>query len=397
MQKWPAIKFEECPWDRSSEVLELIPKSRRRRILPTYMASVPAKIATRQIPALDQALTNRLAEITYNIAKFDARQEARDYNLPALMLRSESASSSQIERLTSSVKNVALAELSDAAPANGRLILRNVGAMRQALKIAQGQLSAQAIIKMHAILMADPAETTFRQEQVWIGGTPYSPHGAAFVPPHSSRVDALVADWLAFTRRDDAPPLVKLAIAHAQFETIHPFTDGNGRAGRALLHTLLAQEGMLAHATLPISAGLLHKSDAYMQAISAYQNGEIAPIVAQIADALEVAIVIGDKIAARLDAVLDGWRAAVTERKTAAIHRLPALLVEQPVVNIAYVAENLAITERAAANLVDRACQYGILKKIGNAKRGVFYQAPELIDVLEEASSAPGIRRLLQA
>jgi Fic family protein len=269
--------------------------------------------------------------------------------------------------------------------------------MRQALKIAQGQLSAQAIIKMHSILMADPAETTFRQEQVWIGGTPYSPHGAAFVPPHNSRVDALVADWLEFTRRDDAPPLVKLAIAHAQFETIHPFTDGNGRAGRALLHTLLAQEGMLAHATLPISAGLLHNSDAYMQAISAYQNGEIAPIVAQIADALEVAIVIGGKIAARLDAVLDGWRAAVTERKTAAIHRLPALLVEQPVVNVAYVAENLAITERAAANLVDRACQYGILKKIGNAKRGVFYQAPELIDVLEEASSASGIRRLLQA
>jgi Fic family protein len=361
------------------------------------MASVPAKIATRQIPALDQALTNRLAEITYNIAKFDAHQEARDYNLPALMLRSESASSSQIERLTSSVKNVALAELSDAAPANARLISRNVGAMRQALKIAQGQLSAQAIIKMHSILMADPTETTFRQEQVWIGGTPYSPHGAAFVPPHNSRVDALVADWLEFTRRNDAPPLVKLAIAHAQFETIHPFTDGNGRAGRALLHTLLAQEGMLTHATLPISAGLLHNSDAYMQAISAYQNGEIAPIVAQIADALEVAIVIGDKIAARLDAVLDGWRAAVTERKTAAIHRLPALLVEQPVVNIAYVAENLAITERAAANLVDRACQYGILKKIGNAERGVFYQAPELIDVLEEASSASGIRRLLQA
>jgi hypothetical protein len=105
MSEWPKIQYEELPWDRSDEVLELIPKSRRRLIAPTYMASIPANIAQRQIPAFGAQIYERLAETAYSLAKYDARQEARGYNLPALMLRSESSSSSQIERLTSSVKN----------------------------------------------------------------------------------------------------------------------------------------------------------------------------------------------------------------------------------------------------------------------------------------------------
>ena len=189
-------------------------------------------------------------------------------------------------------------------------------------------------------------------------------------------------------------PLVKAAVFHAQFETIHPFTDGNGRTGRALLHRMLAYDEMLLHSMLPISAGLLHDVGRYMSALDAYHDGLLTPIVKCLADALELSIVIGSQIASDVDDVLGRWAAVNKDRAGSASHRLPALLVEQPVVDSGYVASRLGITDRAARNLIDVACERGILSKMGNARRGVYYQAPELIAVLEEASSLQGIRRI---
>jgi len=86
--------------------------------------------------------------------------------------------------------------------------------------------------------------------------------------------------------------------------------------------------------------------------------------------------------------------AANSDRAGSASHRLPALLVEQPVVNVAHVASRLGITDRAARSLVETACERGILSKVANTKRGAFYQAGALIAVLEEASSIQGVRRM---
>ena len=321
-------------------------------------------------------------------------QAARQWELPALLLRSESSSSSQIERLTSSVRNVALAELSGKAPSNALLIAGNVAAMREALR-QSGNVSIDSICAIRSVLMQQNDETDgLRGEQVWIGGTPYSPHGAAFVPPHASRVRECLDDLIAFGTRDDIPPIAKAAIFHAKFETIHPFPDGNGRTGRALLHRMLAADEVLLHTMLPVSAGLLHDVERYMSALDAYHSGSIEPIIECLVDALELAVVLGARVAADVDKVLAAWGQANTDRAHAASHRLPALLVTQPVVDVAYVAEHLGISSRAARSLVETACERGILAKIGNAQRGAFYQAPELIAALEEASSLDGIRRI---
>ena len=390
---WPGITHETCAWERDPDELAPIPKSRRRKILPTYEATVPANIASLpvEIPAL---LTRRIAEVEVSLARFDQAQAARDWALPALLLRSESSSSSQIERLTSSVRNVALAELSGKAPANALLIAGNVAAMREALG-QSGDVSISSICAIHDVLMEGTrAAMGLRDEQVWIGGSPYSPHGAAFVPPHADRVRPCLEDLVAFGAREDVPPIAKAAIFHAQFETIHPFTDGNGRTGRALLHRMLAADEVLLHTMLPVSAGLLHDVGRYMGALDAYHDGAIEPIVECLAGALELAAVIGSRIASDVDGVLAGWASANSDRAGSASHRLPALLVEQPVVDVAYVASHLGITDRAARNLIEVACERGILAKMGNAKRGAFYQAPDLITVLEEASSLEGIRRI---
>ena len=390
---WPGITYEACAWERDPDELALIPKSRRCKILPTYEAAVPASIASLPVE-IPSPLAQRLAEVEVSLARFDTAQEARGYSLPALLLRSESSSSSQIERLTSSVRNVALAELSGKAPANALLIAGNVAAMREALG-QSGEIDIDSICAIHDVLMEGTREAKgLRDEQVWIGGSPYSPHGATFVPPHANRVRPCLEDLVAFGMREDIPPIAKAAVFHAQFETIHPFTDGNGRTGRTLLHRMLARDEVLLHTILPVSAGLLHDVDRYMDALDAYHAGAIEPIIECLADALELAAVIGTRIASDVKDVLDNWAAANTDRAGSASHRLPALLVEQPVVDVAYVASHLGITDRAARNLIETACERGILAKMGNAKRGAFYQAPDLIVVLEEASSLEGIRRI---
>ena len=390
---WPSITYETFAWDRDLDDLALIPRSRRRKIQPTYEAAAPARIAALsvEIPA---ALAQRLAEVEVSLARFDTAQMARAYALPALLLRSESSSSSQIERLTSSVRNVALAEVSDKAPANALLIAGNVAAMREALG-QTGEIGVSSICAVHDVLMRGTGEATgLREEQVWIGGSPYSPHGAAFVPPHADRVRACLEDLVSFCAREDITPIAKAAISHAQLETIHPFTDGNGRTGRALLHRMLARDEVLLHTMLPVSAGLLHDVGRYMDALDAYHGGAVEPMVECLADALELSAVIGARIASDVDEIISDWASANTDRAGSASHRLPALLVEQPVVDVAYVATHLGITDRAARNLIETACGRGILAKMGNARRGAFYQATDLIAVLEEASSLEGIRKI---
>ncbi|WP_455137940.1 Fic family protein [Thermophilibacter sp.] len=390
------MTYEEVPWHLDPDERQLIPKSARRKIASTYQAAVPACISSASL-SVPEALSARVSELLVGLARFDEEQAARGYDLPALLLRSESAASSQIERLTSSVRNVALAELTDDAPANARIAQGNVAAMRTALSLPP-EVSKQRICAVHEALIAPTGETfggQIRDEQVWVGGTPYSPHGALFVPPVPQRIDACLDDLVIFAQRDDVNAIAKAAIVHAQFETIHPFIDGNGRTGRVLLHRVLCQEGVLRRSTLPVSAGLLHDVDAYMAAIRAYQQGDPLPIVQSLVGALELALVIGQRVATAIDGVMEGWRASITERTGSAIWRLPQLLAERPVVTASLVAERLDITPRAATNLVKRACEYGMLRPLGSRRRGDFYQSDELLDLLEEISSMPGIRRVL--
>lgn len=133
------VAYEELPWPRDPESLVLVPKSRRRAIGPTYRAAIPSPIANVR-PELISDLLDRLAELLMELVRFDTLQQARGYDLPALLLRSESAASSQIENLASSVRNVALAEVCSDAPHNARLIAGNVAAMRTAFSQPGGRM-----------------------------------------------------------------------------------------------------------------------------------------------------------------------------------------------------------------------------------------------------------------
>ncbi len=391
---WPAIGYEDVPWNRGSDYYDLVPKSKRRKIGATYRAAVPLTIADRDL-SISTDLAAKLDEISAIAIRFDERQRNACYDLPALMLRSESAASSQIENLTSNVRNIAIAELSPHAPQNAKLIAGNVAAMRKALE-GDDDLSLKGICLIHALLMA-PAHVEFagkiRSDQVWIGGDTYSPHGAIFIPPVAMRLHDCLNDLVAFSKRGDISPIVKASVLHAQFETVHPFLDGNGRTGRVLLAKQLRLDGIMRYTTLPVSAGLLHGIDGYMGALDEYHEGNIEAIVEQVVDAVESAVRLGAAAVDSIEEILGLWRAKIVQRKGSRIHDLPALLVKQPVVNSAFVADAFGISQRAARDVLELGCEYGMLRPTGNAKRGMLYQSDPLIDIMEAMASCESVRR----
>ena len=373
MSSWPCVTYETAPWHFDPDALEGVSKSARRKIGSTYQAAVPSFIAEQEV-TLPPEVETRIQEVLVLLGRFDGEQRAKGYQLPNLLLRSESSASSQIESLTSSARNVALAELSDSAPANARLVAGNIAAMNRALDLPDG-ITVEGILSIHEALINRSGQTfggQLRDEQVWVGGTPYSPHGATFVPPVAERVPSLLEDLVAFASRRDVGPVAKAAIIHAQLETIHPFIDGNGRTGRTLIHKVLRDEGALTYATLPVSAGLLHNIDAYLDSIAGYQQGDIAGVVSQLADALELSCQVGYRASRELDATMEEWESTMTERRGSRIRELPALLVRQPVVDVAFVARELSISPRAASSLVNKACEYGMIRPMGNRRRGEF-------------------------
>ena len=398
MSSWPCVTYETAPWHFDPDALEGVSKSARRKIGSTYQAAVPSFIAEQEV-TLPPEVETRIQEVLVLLGRFDGEQRAKGYQLPNLLLRSESSASSQIESLTSSARNVALAELSDSAPANARLVAGNIAAMNRALDLPDG-ITVEGILSIHEALINRSGQTfggQLRDEQVWVGGTPYSPHGATFVPPVAERVPSLLEDLVAFASRRDVGPVAKAAIIHAQLETIHPFVDGNGRTGRTLIHKVLRDEGALTYATLPVSAGLLHNIDAYLDSIAGYQQGDIAGVVSQLAEALELSCQVGYRASRELDATMEEWESTMTERRGSRIRELPALLVRQPVVDVAFVARELSISPRAASSLVNKACEYGMIRPMGNRRRGEFYQSDAILAVLDQISDVQGIKRMLSS
>ncbi|WP_272898622.1 Fic family protein [Subtercola vilae] len=330
------------------------------------------------------------------LGRFDGEVGAIAAPFSAILLRSESAASSEIEQLTASAKNIALAELGRSAGRNSRLIIGNVRAMEAAIEMAE-QLDGSTIVAMQAeILRDDQPEDTggWRTQQVWIGGGfGNSPHGASFVPPHHERVGALMDDLVEFARRTDLPALVQIAIAHAQFETIHPFTDGNGRTGRALVQAMLRRLGATQNVTVPVSAGLLQDTRGYFAALTEYRLGNVQPIVQSFARASADAIVNGRQLVADLTTVRARWELATTARARSSGRRLLDVLQRQPVIDSNLAAGELGIDSRNAQNGIDRLVTDGILTQMSAGMRNRAYEAREVLTALDGFAARAKRRR----
>lgn len=390
--EWPPTTYEPRPWERSG--YEVASRRQLRAASGPYGAAVPPLVAERTI-AMPADLLAASEDAGRELTRFDAEAGTMVAAFAPILLRSESASSSEVENLTSSAKQVALAELGGSTSVNANLVVDNVAAMEAAIALAD-DLDTEAVLTMHrALLERSRPEIVgrWRDDQVWIGGGAVSPHGAVFVPPHHERVPLLMDDVMQFARRADLPVIAQIAIAHAQFETIHPFPDGNGRTGRALVQGMLRATGVTKNVTVPVSAGLLSDTEGYFGALTAYRSGDIAPIIESVSAAAFAAVGNGRALEEDITAIAERWDAAVRARADSSAHRLKRLLLRQPVVTVARVARELGVSEPAADTAIGRLVEAGVLSQTSAGRRNRIWQASEILTALDAFAARARRRR----
>jgi Fic family protein len=367
------------------------------RTLPgygTYHPAVPAPIADVILDVPPSVLADA-ESASREIARFDAELGGEIAPFAAVLLRSESAASSQIENLTASARAIAEAELPGGkAKRNAETIVANTAAMRAAVALSD-TVDAGAILAMHRALMAgEPRHTPgeFRTEPVWIGGGS-TPVGATFVGPRHELIPAAIDDLIAFARRADLPALPQIAVGHAQFETIHPFTDGNGRTGRALVQAMLRNKGLTRQVTVPVSAGLLADTDAYFTALTRYRDGDAAPIIERVAEASVLAVANGRELVSELRHIRSGWNDVITARSDSAVWKVADLLIRRPVVNAALLAHELGIESTNAHRYLNPLTTAGILVEATSGPRNRVWRSPEVLAALDAFAERAGRRR----
>lgn len=306
------------------------------------------------------------------------------------LLRSEALASSAIEELPISHRKLARAEAgAGGSDHRAREVLGNVRAMERAVEIGggAGDFTVDDILSIHGeIAIVSPLDQIagkLREEQGWIGG--WSPPGAAFVPAPPGYVPELVDDLCEFMNRDDVSPVAQAAIAHAQFETIHPFGDGNGRMGRCLIHTLLRRRGVAPTYVPPLSLVLATDKNAYVAGLEDFRLDEVDRWVAQFAEAVEDSAEIALNLSRRLAELKAEWvaraepmRADSTAR--AILDQLPSF----PIITAAIAAELAGRSRVAAINGLDHLGRAGILTRHRNQKKGDSWEAKEVLAILSD-------------
>ena len=285
--------------------------ARRDRKPFRYQAFVPDRVGDWDRPLAARA-ADAVASATAALSAFEAAEAGHDLeSLAAPLLRSEALGSSFIEGLRASNKRLALAAYEPVAVDDtARAVLGNVRAMGRAVEIgtARRRLRLDDVLDIHRTLLEGTTEArhagNVRQDQNWIGGRGLSPADAAFVPPPDDRVRGLLDDLVDFVNLDDLPGIAQAAIAHAQFETIHPFGDGNGRVGRCLIHVVFRRRGLTPLFVPPISVVLATNARRYIAGLVDFREGRVDDWIGVFADATTTAAEAAKRLWNQIDDLL---------------------------------------------------------------------------------------------
>lgn len=316
------------------------------------------------------------------------------------LARREAVGSSQIEGTRASLPQLLTYEATRGAagmPADVQVTERYVAALQLGLTRirhgGRGALDLGLVHALHAQLMQDEEGTfpvgAYRTEQVWIGSSRRI-EDAVFVPAPPGYIqgcmEEMAASVLQYAPRDDeqgALSLVaQLAIAHAQFETIHPYHDGNGRTGRLLMPLLLAAAG---YPPLYLSGALLRSKVAYYAALAAVQlQGDWQPwielLTASVVEACDESIAIGQDLVA----IAERWEQQLGRyRAHSATRRLPRFLLGHPVLSVRQAVEGLGVSQPAANAALNNLLAEGIVSLVNERQWGRVFQATEILDRLD--------------
>ncbi|MFB9959788.1 Fic family protein [Agromyces bracchium] len=326
------------------------------------------------------------------LARADERIGDRGGYLNHLLIRSESISSSWIEGNRISPKKLAIAELLDHSRGGGvgaRValdVIANVRATEEAIAELGDRERARDVttadIERLQHIIEPRLEPGLRTEQNWVGGPGWSPLRADFVPPPETEVRRLVDDLARFVTATSGNPVVRAAVAHAQFETIHPFIDGNGRTGRALIHTVLRRADALRNSLIPISTVFAGDTDRYIAGLTAYREipSRLDDWVIGFAEAAELAAGNAVMLAADIGALDQKVREHLVRfrreqgitpanpRSDAVVLKILQALPTEPVLTIEKVAARHQVSTAAAHRALIQLADAGILGRTKNQK-----------------------------
>jgi len=394
---------------------ELSAPSRRERSGCDYEAYVPDPLAGRRITLDgDVAADVTAAEAAIIRLNSEATTLVETEALARILLRAESVASSRIEGLEIGPRRLLRAEAargledqpSDVTAAE---VLANIDAMVYGVEtVGPGDpITVESLLDIHRRLLAGSPVAEhggcLREVQNWIGGSDWNPCSASFVPPPHELVPDLVSDLVEFCNDDSLPAVAQAAIAHAQFETIHPFVDGNGRTGRALIHLVLRSRRVVSRINPPISLILATWATDYVGGLTATRyRGPSSSSSANAGLNLWVGLFAGACIRSVEDAsnfesqalsIEAGWRERVGRiRARSAADRLLRLLVGAPVVTVNSASEMIGRSFVQTNEAVDRLVAAGVLQQITIGRRNRAFEAPEIVDAftsLERRLASP--------
>ncbi len=326
--------------------------------------------------------------------------------LARLLLRTESIASSRVEGMQLGVRELARAEAkADAGTKSSQTaqeILANIDAMILAVEEAAevATFGVEEVVAIHRRLMERSVHShlagRIRTEQNWIGGNDYNPCGADFVPPPPEDVMPLLEDLCAAINDDRLPPLVQAALVHAQFETIHPFGDGNGRAGRALIHVVFKRRGLTPNYVPPVSVALAGARDRYIAGLTNFRGTELDKWIGHFAAATTRAAYLAQAYLKAVAALTEEWRNRVSSaenspRANAAVWAILVILPAHPIISAPVAA---AVTGRAKAAVYEGVRlleKVGVLLPLTTTPRNRVWEASGLLDLIAglEAGEPP--------
>jgi len=366
------------------------------------LAFVPALLADRDFTLGPKAMARTAAAVAS--VHLSAESMPEDYEpLARLLLRAEGIASSYLEGVSAPVVDVVLAESSttgERTPA--AWVAANLAAVDDAVASAiDTALSVELLCRWHRTLMTgSPVPGRYvgavRAEQGWIGGT--SPLDAVLVTPPADRLLELLADLVSYANRDDVNPIAQAAVAHAQFELIHPFGDGNGRVGRVLVAWLLTRRLQL-RTPPPVSSRLAADRGGYLAGLALFRLGQFEPWVSWFADAVTGAGQEQRALVRQVENLANTWRAQLaapragrSRRRDALAWQVLDLLPRHLLLTASLVAAQTNSTTRGASGALRALTEAGVL--VEHVRRGArpagrparLYVSPELLAL---AGSSP--------
>lgn len=377
------------------------PAPRKYRRACTYDAYIPDPLVDLN-PRIDMELAGAVSEAEASVRDLNARARPALAPLARLLLRTESIASSKVEGLQVGARELARAEArlesGGKAGSTTQEILANIDAMQLAIDEAVGapHFESRELGAIHARLMRRTLTPHLagrvREEQNWIGGNDYNPCGADFVPPPPEYVPGLLGDLFDAINDDRLPPLVQAALVHAQFETVHPFHDGNGRTGRALIHVVLSRRGIAPDYVPPISVVLAHGRDRYIAALTAYREDDIEGWIEHFAAATTNAANLAAAYLGAVAELTERWRTALADlpnppRSDAAAWAIIDVLPAHPIITAPVAAAATGRAKPRVYQALSSLQEAGVLIPLSKKRRNQSWEADGLLALLEGLES----------